>query len=117
MSIPGIDQKEYLASDFNVQCWGSDGKHKSSVVIAIICLFVYVIGVPLAILVLLFINRAHLHDTTSKRHEKVVYFLGGLYNQVSETHEEDFYLIHFHLFEMATSGSFQVVFNFFLTNE
>jgi hypothetical protein len=48
---------------------------------AVISVFIYIIGVPLFIFVSLFKNRKHLHDETSVRHENVHYTLGGLYEQ------------------------------------
>ena len=44
----------------------------------------FVLGIPLAIWMVLKKNRKHLYDTTSPKHQAVLYSLGGLYSQYEE---------------------------------
>ena len=100
VSIPEIYKENYLASDFNVKCWNADSEHMRSLTVGVLCLFVYVIGVPVGVLLLLYSNKRHLHDTTSKKHESVMYFLGGLYNQVSAKICGEIFLLIYSLFSV-----------------
>lgn len=79
--VKGVKDELFLADDYNVVCWSDH--HMRGVVVAIIGLFVYVIGFPLGIFVILYRNRSDLWDPESPRHKEIKYELGGLYEQVS----------------------------------
>ena len=77
-SILGVDGK-FLVQDFNIKC--NEGEHVTFVVLAVGFLLLYILGIPLAMLVLLCRNRKHLHDEKSPKHHAVKNALGGLYSQ------------------------------------
>ena len=77
-SVAGI-KGQYLVQDFNVIC--NEGEHMTFVVLAIGFLLLYIVGIPLAMLMLLCRNRKHLHDEQSPKHHAVKNALGGLYSQ------------------------------------
>jgi hypothetical protein len=80
--IPGVRDGAVLMADFSVRC--NQGEHVMMAGLAIGCGVVYVLGIPLAVLLVLKKNRAHLYDETSKKHASVMYSLGGLYSQYEE---------------------------------
>jgi len=77
-SVAGVNG-EFLVQDFNVSC--NEGEHVTFVVLAEGFLLLYIVGIPLAMLVLLYRNRKHLHDEQSPKHHAVKNALGGLYGQ------------------------------------
>ena len=62
-----IDDIYYLTADYSMECyvggWWNYG------IIAIICMFIYVLGIPLAQFILLWQNRHHLHEESSLDHQ------------------------------------------------
>ena len=68
-----------FAADFNVECFKEE--HTTSVGIAGLSMFLYVLGIPATMLCILYKLRAHLHNTSSSRHAQVHFEFGGLYQQ------------------------------------
>jgi hypothetical protein len=84
-AVEGVPGLTFLVSDYSVDC-GSE-ERIGFVILAVVFLFVYIIGVPLTIFVVLFKNRNHLYDTSSPMHAAVRYEFGGLY----EHYEPEFW--------------------------
>merc|ERR1712093_610720 len=61
-----IIDKSYLVADFSVECWV--GEHRRQAAWALVCLVVYVIGIPATTLFILCRNRRHLYDITSPKY-------------------------------------------------
>jgi hypothetical protein len=87
--IEGVHGRVMVA-DFAIQC--DIGAHIVYSGIAFACLCLYIIGIPLMMMVVLWRNRRHLHDETSNRHEIVKTSLGGLYLQ----YEKEYWVSVFH---------------------
>ena len=68
-----------LAADYEIEAFGSE--HMPYIVAAFVFLGIYVLGIPLAIFLILWKNKKHLHNEKSPRHEIVKFALGGLYSQ------------------------------------
>jgi len=68
-----------LMEDWSVSC--GVGEHIIYEMIATAAVFLYIIGIPLAMFLFLWRNRKHLHDESSPKHEHVKHMLGGLYLQ------------------------------------
>ena len=66
-----------LEADMSVKCYSF--QHLAASTLAIVFLIAYVIGVPAVILFLLWYNRRSLHDEKSKKHERIQFALGGMY--------------------------------------
>ena len=80
IEVDGVEEGLVLASDFAVRCFR--GEHTYFATAGFIFLALYVIGIPLAMFLLLFKNRKHLHDDTNlEKHTSVQAYLGGLYQQ------------------------------------
>ena len=79
--IDGIEG-QVLAADFSIKC--HETEHFMFSLIAFGCLVLYIIGLPFIMFFVLYKNRRHLFDTTSKHHERVKASLGGLYLQYEE---------------------------------
>lgn len=75
-SVAGTEYVK-LSLDYSVECWTGD--HSSKAVGAVICLILYVVGVPACIFAVLFKNRKALYDVSHPKHEEVKFELGGLY--------------------------------------
>ena len=73
------DKKQYLKADMTIQC--NTGNHLTWVNIAMVFVFLYVIGIPLYSFYMLWTNKKHLHDVKSKKHVIVRNELGSLYMQ------------------------------------
>merc|ERR1711871_175962 len=58
-----------LREDFRVKCW--EGKHLSAVALAWSVIVCFILGLPIAILFLLWKTQHHFHDETSDRHHEV----------------------------------------------
>ena len=69
-----------LQADPSVVCHSSI-EHGSIVLIATVFLILYVVGIPLCILFLLWKNRKHLHDTKHPQHQTARFTLGAVYLQ------------------------------------
>ena len=67
-SVAGM-KGEFLVQDFNIKC--NEGEHVTFVVLAVGFLLLYILGIPLAMLVLLCRNRKHLHDGDLPKHRGV----------------------------------------------
>jgi len=78
-SVDGIEAGRMLVQDFSMIC--GQGEHVGFTVIAIGFLFLYIIGIPVTMFVLLWKNKEHLHDKDSPKHHLVETALGGLYTQ------------------------------------
>jgi len=78
VTIQGIEG-QLLVEDYSVVC--NQGEHVGYTVLAGVFLGVYVVGIPLAIFLMLWRNRNHLHDTNSPKHHWVRTALGGLFLQ------------------------------------
>ena len=81
--INGIDGK-VLAADFAIKCY--EEKHSIYLIVAVAFLFVYILGIPLAMFVVLWRNRNHLHfenesEELTKKYLAMKARLGGLYLQ------------------------------------
>ena len=78
VKIEGIEGK-LLVQDYAVQC--HQGEHVDYTYLSAAFLFLYIVGIPLTMFVLMWNNREHLHDEASSRHTLVKKALGGLYMQ------------------------------------
>ncbi len=76
--IPGL-QGRILAADANVQC--GQGEHVAFVGLGAVFMCLYVVGTPVAMFVILWRNRAALHNPAHPDHEDVKLELGSLYQQ------------------------------------
>ena len=81
-AVDGVPNHMFLVSDFSVDC--ASEKHIIFIILAVAFLFVYIIGIPLIIFVVLYKNRKHMYDTSSSMHEAVRYEFGGLYEQYEQ---------------------------------
>jgi hypothetical protein len=79
VKVDGVEDGMVLAADYSVRCF--QGEHFNYAIGGFVCMCTYILGIPLVMLVLLFKNRKHLHDTGSEKHKEVEAFLGGLYTQ------------------------------------
>ena len=93
-TIAGVDDGQVLVADFSVRC--GQGEHVMYQTLGIVFGIVYVFGIPASILCVLKLNRKHLYDKTSPKHEEVMYELGGLYSQYEEKYWwfEIFIILH-----------------------
>ena len=81
--INGIDGK-VLTADFAIKCY--EEKHSIYLIVAVAFLLVYILGIPLAMFIVLWRNRNHLHfenesEELTKKHLAMKARLGGLYLQ------------------------------------
>ena len=82
-TINGIDG-HVLAADFAIKCY--EEKHSIYLIVAVAFLLVYILGIPLAMFIVLWRNRDHLHfehesEELTKKHLATKARLGGLYLQ------------------------------------
>ncbi len=77
--VDGVDDGIVLEADFAVRCF--KGEHLFYSIFGFICMALYVVGIPGVMLLLLFKNRAHLHNKDDPKNKEVQAFLGGLYTQ------------------------------------
>ena len=70
---------ELLVQDFNVVCY--QGEHVTYTFLAVTFLFVYILGIPLTMFMLLWRNRKHLHNEKSPKNHWIKTAFGGLYMQ------------------------------------
>ena len=68
-----------MAASYDVECWV--GRHAQAVSVSLVCVGVWVMGIPLSILLMLRMNKAHLYDHASPKHKEVVAELGTLFLQ------------------------------------
>jgi hypothetical protein len=80
-AVPGVEGKVMNAA-FGVKC--HEGEHASNTLLAIIFLVVYIFGIPLGVLGLLFKHRKALHDEKHPKHKEIKFEYGGLYLQYDE---------------------------------
>ena len=80
-----VHQRYFLVGDMSVACfedaWWNYGY------IAVGCIFLYVVGIPLIQFMALYTNRHYLHELTAlnlKRHRKVVKQFGSIYKNYTE---------------------------------
>jgi len=76
--IDGIEQS-LLVQDFSITC--HEGEHVGYTFLAVTFLFMYVLGIPLTMFMLLWRNRTHLFDEKSPKHRWAKTALGGLFVQ------------------------------------
>ena len=76
--VPGFGGS-VLHQDFSMTCY--EGQHNMYIAMAVVAMVVYVFGIPLAILFVLFKNKAALFDETHSKHEEVAMEFGSLYIQ------------------------------------
>merc|ERR1711865_967222 len=81
--INGIDG-HVLAADFAIKCY--EEKHSIYLIVAVAFLLVYILGIPLAMFIVLWRNRDHLHfehesEELTEKHLAMKARLGGLYLQ------------------------------------
>ena len=76
--IPGLDG-HFLQADVAVQCY--EEQHNLFTAISLAFLGVYILGVPLAMFIVLWYSRKHLHDIESPHYQNVKSRLGALYLQ------------------------------------
>ncbi len=79
IKVDGVEDGHVLEADFSVRCY--QGDHVYYAVAGIVCMVLYILGIPASMYVLLYRNRQHLHDKGSPKHKSVEAFLGGLYTQ------------------------------------
>ena len=75
----------YLTDDYSVKCF--DDAWWSYGFVGIVCIFLYVIGVPLTQFIVLWINRKHLHEESAldlKSHRKIKKQFGAIYEHYTE---------------------------------
>ncbi len=75
-----VHDKYFLTGDYSFICFEGDWWTYGTV--AIVCIVVYIIGIPLVQFVALYSNREHLHHLTAldlRRHRKVVKQFGSIY--------------------------------------
>ena len=75
-----VQDHYYLTADYSVTCFEGGWWHYGT--LAIVCMLIYVIGVPLVQFIVLVRNREHLHDETAvdrKLHRKVLKQFGSIY--------------------------------------
>ena len=89
-SIDGIEGKRFLEADWSVEC--GHGEHAAMTVVGVAFMLLYILGIPLSMLGLLFKNRKALHDESHPQHEHVVFELGGLFSS---------YEPHYYYFEVV----------------
>ena len=77
-----VGKAQYLVADYSVECW--TGEHASAVPVMLVCLVVYVIGIPIASTVVLRCKRSKLFD---KNDSTVRDVYGSLY----EAYEPQFW--------------------------
>ena len=82
-TINGIDG-HVLAADFAIKCY--EEKHSIYLIVAVAFLLVYILGIPLAMFIVLWRNRDHLHfehedEELAEKHLAMKARLGGLYLQ------------------------------------
>eukprot|EP00945_MAST-04E_sp_MAST-4E-sp1_P001515 g1515.t1 len=99
-----VQDRYYLTADYSVECYGSNWWVHGS--LAIVCMFVYVIGIPLVQFIVLWKNYAHLHESSAldqQAHRLVKKQFGSLYESYTE---ECFYFELIDLFRrlMMTAG-------------
>ena len=70
-----------MSASYDVEC--AKGEHATAMAVAFVCVGVWVIGIPAAVLMTLRLNKAHLYNKSSPKHEDVVAEFGTLYLQVS----------------------------------
>ena len=80
-SIDGIDG-QLLMEDYAQLCY--IGEHVTYQLLAIIFLCLYVIGIPVSMFFLLWLNKKHLHDESSPKHHLIKNALGGMYTQYEQ---------------------------------
>ena len=105
--IPGLNF-HVLDEDFSVQCWTNEkGNHLTYIIVAIVCIVVYAVGVPLLLFVELWRQHKHLHDPDSLQHELQHERLGALFTQYEETYW--FWEVGNLIFKLAITGVLCVV--------
>eukprot|EP00942_MAST-04A_sp_MAST-4A-sp1_P012240 g12240.t1 len=62
-----IDNDYYLTSDYSMKCYTEDWWSYAGV--AIFCMIIYVVGIPLVQFIILLRNRHHLHEESALDHE------------------------------------------------
>jgi hypothetical protein len=79
-SLDDVDGgKLFLEVDWSIEC--GVGKHAAMTVLGVAFMLLYIVGIPLLVLVLLFRNRRALHDASHPQHDHVVFEFGGLTSQ------------------------------------
>ena len=74
-----FDQKEwYLVADLSIRCY--QGMHAVFLLVAVVCVFVFVIGIPLLVFLLLHCNRSALYDPSHKDHTSMVRQYGSMFS-------------------------------------
>ena len=76
-TIPGV-AGQFLAEDFRERC--GEGEHVLYQTLAATFLCLYVLGIPAGMFFLLWYNKKHLHDKSSKHHVLIANALGGMYS-------------------------------------
>jgi hypothetical protein len=74
--IDGVDG-QWLVADFSIKC--HQRVHETYSLAAFVFFGVYILGVPLLVLIVLFTHRKSLHDESHPNHQQTKYELGGLY--------------------------------------
>lgn len=77
-----LDNRLVLAADLNIECWKSGGEHELFINYFWIFLFLYVIGIPFFVSILLVSNRKNIADPESPRHAEITNEFGTLFLQV-----------------------------------
>ena len=76
--VDGIDDGLVLVADWSVRC--GQGEHIVYAALALVFMLVYILGIPMTMLVLLYRKRNALYDESHPEHKDVYYQLGGLYS-------------------------------------
>ena len=88
----GSEGDSRLIVDFSVHCRSYDHpelaeEHNMLMVWAFIFLGVYIIGYPSLLILMLRLNKAHLHDVTSSKHTHISLTFGSLYAQCKSLYD------------------------------
>ena len=81
----GVHSGKVLAVDYGVEAFGAH--HMSYIYLAIVCMVVFVVGIPFSVLLALRSNKQYLYSSTKdseehhRRHEDIVDEFGTLYLQ------------------------------------
>ena len=82
-TFEGIEEP-LLEVDYSIKCY--QGEHIKYSVLAFVFMVLFIIGIPLTMFVLMYVNRKHLHDKESEHHHMVNATLGGLFIQYEEAY-------------------------------
>ena len=77
--VQGIPGKQFLEADWSVECFV--GEHATMAGVGALGFVLYIVGIPVAMVLVLLRVRNALHDPAHPNHLHVMYTFGGLYAQ------------------------------------